>query len=93
MARALAPARTFRLRGLVLLDVFETGDEFLVDAHLAAVGVHGELQGRGVGSLMIFREAAIVVAVMSNISQADTPALALKIAEAFAEAPKQNPAR
>jgi hypothetical protein len=38
-----------------------------------------------VGSLMMFPEAGIVVAVMSNISHADTPALALKVAEVFAQ--------
>ena len=36
-------------------------------------------------SLLTFRERGIVVAVMSNISHADTSALALKVAEAFAE--------
>jgi CubicO group peptidase (beta-lactamase class C family) len=51
-----------------------------------AAGLHGELQGRQVASLMMFREAGIVVAVMSNTSHADTPALALKVAEAFAQA-------
>ena len=45
----------------------------------------GELRGRRVMSLMMFREAGIVVAVMSNISDADTSALALKVAEAFAK--------
>lgn len=49
-------------------------------------GLDGELQGQRVGSLMMFREAGIVVPVLSNISQADTPALALKGAEAFAQA-------
>ena len=34
---------------------------------------------------MTFRERGIVVAVISNISYADTSSLALKIAEAFAE--------
>jgi len=51
-----------------------------------AAGLDGELQGQRVGSLMMFREAGIVVAVMSHISHADTPALALKVAEAFAQA-------
>jgi CubicO group peptidase (beta-lactamase class C family) len=51
-----------------------------------AAGLDGELQGQRAGSLMMFREAGIVVAVMSNISHADTPALALKVAEAFAQA-------
>jgi hypothetical protein len=35
---------------------------------------------------MRFREAVIVVAVMSNISHTATPALAPKVAEAFAPA-------
>jgi hypothetical protein len=35
--------------------------------------------------LMMFPESGIVVAVMSNVSYADTPALARKVAEAFAE--------
>jgi serine beta-lactamase-like protein LACTB, mitochondrial len=50
-----------------------------------AAGHDGELLGRRVVSLMMFREAGIVVAVMSNISYADTSALALKVAEAFAQ--------
>ena len=50
-----------------------------------AAGQDGDLQGQRVGSLMMFREAGIVVAVMSNISHADTPALALRVAEAFAQ--------
>jgi serine beta-lactamase-like protein LACTB len=48
-------------------------------------GDHGELSGGRVVSLMTFREGGIVVAVMSNVSSADTSALALKVAEAFAE--------
>ena len=54
-----------------------------------AVGHDGELMGGRVISLMIFREAGIVVAVMSNSSYADTPALALKVAEAFAQPPRR----
>jgi serine beta-lactamase-like protein LACTB, mitochondrial len=50
-----------------------------------AAGHDGELLGRRVMSFMMFREAGIVVAVMSNMSNADTPALALKVAEAFTE--------
>jgi CubicO group peptidase (beta-lactamase class C family) len=49
------------------------------------VGHDGELLGGRVVSLMTFRERGIVVAVMSNVSYADTSALALKVAEAFAE--------
>jgi hypothetical protein len=44
-----------------------------------------------VASLMTFPERGIVVAVTSNISYADTPAVALKIAQAFAEQGR-NPA-
>ncbi len=50
-----------------------------------AAGQNGDLRGKRVGSMMMFREAGIVVAVMSNISHADTPALALKVAEAFTQ--------
>jgi CubicO group peptidase (beta-lactamase class C family) len=54
-----------------------------------AAGHDGELRGRRVVSLMMFREAGIVVAVMSNISYADTSALALRLAEVFAEQAKR----
>jgi CubicO group peptidase (beta-lactamase class C family) len=50
-----------------------------------AVGHDGESLGSRMVSLMAFRERGIVVAVMSNISYADTSALALNVAEAFAE--------
>ena len=56
------------------------------------VGHDGESLGGTVASLMTFRDYGIVVAVTSNISYADTPALALKIAEAFAEQ-SGNPTR
>jgi CubicO group peptidase (beta-lactamase class C family) len=49
-----------------------------------AAGHSGELLGRGVMSLMAFREPGIVVAVTSNASYVDTSALAVKIAEVFA---------
>jgi hypothetical protein len=42
-----------------------------------------------VASLMTFPERGIVVAVMSNISYADTFAVALKIAQVFAEQEKR----
>ena len=48
-----------------------------------AAGHDGELRGRRLVSFIMFREAGIVVAVMSNISSADTSALALQVAEAF----------
>jgi CubicO group peptidase (beta-lactamase class C family) len=47
-------------------------------------GHDGEVLGGLVASLMAFRERGIVVAVTSNISYADTPSLALKVAEVFA---------
>ena len=56
------------------------------------VGHDGESLGGTVASLMIVREHGLVIAVTSNISYADTPALALAIAEAFA-ADGQGPAR
>jgi len=51
------------------------------------VGHDGESLGGMVTSLMTFRERGIVVNVTSNISYADTFALALKVADAFAEQP------
>ena len=50
-----------------------------------AVGHDGDALGGIVTSLMTFPERGLVVAVSSNISYAETPALALEIAEAFAE--------
>ena len=49
------------------------------------VGHDGMLLGGMVASLMTFPERGLVVAVISNTSYADTPALALKIAQAFVE--------
>src|SRR5688572_26026709 len=56
------------------------------------VGQGGGLVGGVVASLMTFPEHGIVVSVTSNISYADTFAVALKIAQAFAEQGK-SPAR
>ena len=50
-----------------------------------ADGVNGELAGGSVMSLTTRRENGIAVAVTSNISHADTAALALKVADVFAE--------
>jgi CubicO group peptidase (beta-lactamase class C family) len=50
------------------------------------VGHDGDSLGGQVASLMIFRERGLVVAVISNISYADTSLLALQAAEAFAAA-------
>lgn len=45
---------------------------------------NGELANGMVTSVLTLRDSGIVVAVLSNIAHADTSALALKIAEAFA---------
>ncbi len=50
-----------------------------------AVGHDGETLGGMTASLMTFPESGIVVAVLSNISYADTNGVAVRIAEAFAE--------
>lgn len=55
-------------------------------------GHDGEALGGMVASLMTFREHGLVVSVASNISYADTFAVALQIAQAFAD-PARNPAR
>jgi CubicO group peptidase (beta-lactamase class C family) len=57
----------------------------LADAHTRWVGHDGTLFGGTLASLMMFPEHGIVVAVTSNISYTDTPNLALKIAQVFAE--------
>jgi serine beta-lactamase-like protein LACTB len=49
------------------------------------VGHDGDLMGGMVSSLMIFRDRGIVVAVISNTAHADTRAIGLKVAEAFAK--------
>ena len=56
------------------------------------VGHDGESLGGMVASFMTFPDYGIVVSVTSNISYADTYALAVKIAQAFAEQAK-SPAR
>ena len=56
------------------------------------VGHDGESLGGMVASLLTFPERGLVVSVTSNISYADTFAVASKIAQAFAE-PTRSPAR
>jgi len=56
------------------------------------VGHEGTSLGGMVASLMTFPEHGIVVSVMSNISYADTEAVALRIAQAFAKEAR-SPAR
>jgi hypothetical protein len=67
-------------------------DVTLAAEHLRVAGHDGDLLGGRVVSLMTVRERGIVVAVISNISYADTLSLASQVAEAFAER-AQNPAR
>jgi hypothetical protein len=50
-----------------------------------ADSVNGELAGGSVLSLLNRRENGIVVAVASNVARANTAALALKVADVFAE--------
>jgi serine beta-lactamase-like protein LACTB, mitochondrial len=50
-----------------------------------SVGHDGDLLGGIAGTLLTFRDRGLVVVVLSNISYAGTPALALKIADAFAK--------
>jgi serine beta-lactamase-like protein LACTB, mitochondrial len=57
----------------------------LAGEHTKVAGHDGKSLGGMVVSLMMFRERGIVVAVVSNISYADTFSLALKVAEGFAE--------
>jgi CubicO group peptidase (beta-lactamase class C family) len=57
----------------------------LAGGQTRVVGHDGEVLGGTVASLMMVRERGIVVAVTSNISYADTFALGVRIAEAFAE--------
>jgi CubicO group peptidase (beta-lactamase class C family) len=57
----------------------------LVGEQTRMIGHDGESLGGTVASLMTFPAQGIVVAVTSNISYADTPGIALKIAQAFAE--------
>jgi hypothetical protein len=58
----------------------------LVRVGLANGGsINGELAGGMVMSLMTQRDSGIVVAVLSNVAHANTAALALKVADVFAE--------
>jgi CubicO group peptidase (beta-lactamase class C family) len=53
--------------------------------HTRTVGHDGDMMGGKLSSLMTFPDRGIVVAVTSNISHTDTSAVALKIAQGFAE--------
>jgi spore maturation protein SpmB len=47
--------------------------------------INGELAGGMVMSLIMERNSGIVIAVTSNMAHANTPSLALRVGEAFAE--------
>ena len=55
-----------------------------------ADSVTGELAGGSVMSLLTRRDSGIVVAIASNVAHANTAALALKVADAFAEPKFKN---
>jgi CubicO group peptidase (beta-lactamase class C family) len=57
----------------------------LAGRQAAAIGHDGVLRGGTVMSFMTFPEQGLIVAVTSNTSFADTPSIALKIAQVFAE--------
>jgi CubicO group peptidase (beta-lactamase class C family) len=57
----------------------------LAGEHTRVVGHDGDSLGGMVASFMTFPEHGLVVSVMSNTSYADTFAVAVKIAQAFAE--------
>ena len=57
----------------------------LAGAQTRAVGHDGDVLGGMAASLMTFPEKGIVVAVLSNISYADTNGVASRIAQAFAK--------
>jgi len=63
----------------------------LAGAPTRVVGHDGESLGGRVASLKMLGDRGIVVAVTSNISYADTPSLALKVAEAFIAADRKGP--
>ncbi|BCS30951.1 serine hydrolase [Luteitalea sp. TBR-22] len=52
-------------------------------APVQVVGHDGDLLGGIVSTLLVWRERGLVVAVVSNTSYADTPAIARDVAEAF----------
>jgi CubicO group peptidase (beta-lactamase class C family) len=64
----------------------------LAGEHTRVAGHDGDSLGGMVASLMTFPEHGIVVSVTSNISYANTSAVALKLAQAFVEQEK-SPAR
>lgn len=64
---------------------WELGTVPLAGRTVRTAGFDGELLGQRVVSFWIYRDTGIVVALMSNLSSADTSALALQVAEAFTQ--------
>ncbi len=62
----------------------------LAGERVRMVGHDGESLGGMVGSFMVVPDRGLVVAVLSNISYAGTFSLALKVADAFAEAARRS---
>jgi serine beta-lactamase-like protein LACTB, mitochondrial len=71
---------------------WDVGSVALAGEQTRSAGHDGMSLGGMVASLMTFPEHGIVVSVASNISYADTSAVALKIAQAFAEQGKSTTA-
>jgi CubicO group peptidase (beta-lactamase class C family) len=65
----------------------------LSGAQTSVVGHDGEVLGGVNGSFMVVPDRGLVVAVLSNISYADTPDLAVKIADVFAAQAKNLTSR
>lgn len=64
---------------------WDLGSVTLAGKQTRVIGHNGDSMGGMVASLMTFPEYGIVVAVTSNISYANTPAIGLKVAESFVE--------
>jgi CubicO group peptidase (beta-lactamase class C family) len=62
---------------------WDVEDVPLAGAQIRTVGHDGEILGGPVASIWSYGDSGIVVAVMSNISYADTASLATRIAQAF----------
>jgi CubicO group peptidase (beta-lactamase class C family) len=64
---------------------WDLGTAALAGEPARTVGHDGESLGGIAASLMTLPEQEVVVAIVSNISYADTPSLAMRVAQAFAE--------
>ena len=69
--------------------LFLGGNSAFAGEATKVLGRDGEVQGHRMMSFLIIPESGIVVALMTNATYADTPALARKVAEAFASPASQ----